>query len=49
MAPRKRPRPKLLDILAEREARRSWAALEPAALLTWLCRKHGGGMYGRTR
>ncbi len=36
MAPRKRPRPKLLDVLAEREARISWERLEAVELEEWL-------------
>ncbi len=36
MAPRKRPRPKLLDALAEREARISWEQLEATDLEEWL-------------
>ncbi len=36
MAPRKRPRPKLLDALAEREARISWEQLEACDLEEWL-------------
>ncbi len=36
MAPRKRPRPKLLDALAEREAHISWEQLEATDLAEWL-------------
>ncbi len=36
MAPRKRPRPKFLDVLAEHEARISWEQLEATDLDEWL-------------
>ncbi len=41
MAPRKRPRPKLRAVLAEREVRRNWAQLEPAVLRAWVARTTG--------
>ncbi len=36
MAPRKRPRPKLLDALAEREVKLNWQQLEACDLEEWL-------------